>query len=270
MNKRFRTGAALGALAVLHFIAFLVLYIPNYVIPTDSVAATYVITFVDRLFEFVLPLIAATMLFVTCTEPKGQLVLRTALISVASFVYNLPYYYLIYIAQGNDSLEALLISLGMSAIKYLVFALLSILFYFTMRIGTVRAARRDSIKELPPAYREHRTRDMIKQIDRDNIEALPMHIAKSRTVDLTSPVTFGIFCACFVQFALHLVTELVSIVSYLIEYLGDYRESEILYIIIVLMFIFAALFISHFACYLVKYLITRGERSDDDDEALGE
>ncbi len=270
MNRRFNTAAALGVLTGLFLVSFLIIYIPNYMVETTGVAVTYIVNFADKLFRFVLPLLSATMLFISCTEPRRELIPRLALMSISSLAYNLPYYYLVYLAQGNDSLEALLLSSLASLAEYLFFALLSALFYFIMRYATVIAARRDSIKALPPAYREHITKDLRKQLDRDSIKALPEHILKSRTVDLTSPVTFGIFCACFVQFALHLTNELISIVAYLIEYLGDYRESEVLYIIIVLIFIFAALFISHFACYLVKYIMTKGDIQNDENEAVGE
>ncbi len=270
MSKHFKAGAALGALAGLYFLAFLILYIPNYVIENSSIAVTYIVTFVNKLFEFVLPLITATILFVSCTKPKLELLVRVSIISVSTFAYNIPYYYLVYLAQGNDSIEALGISLLVSLAAYVFSALLATLFYLIMLFGTVRGARRDSIKALPPAYREHTTKEQKKQLDRDNIAALPMHIAESRTIDLTSPVTFGIFCACFVQFSIHLAVELVSIISYLIEYLGDYRDDEIIYIVVALLFIFASMFISHFACYLVKYIMTKGESFDDKNEAVGE
>ena len=112
-------------------------------------------------------------------------------------------------------------------------------------------------------------KDMLKKIDLENIAALPRHVEESRTVDVTSPVTFGIFCACFVQFAFQLIYALVGIISNLIEY-RDYSTEEMTYIIVVLLFIFAELFISHFSCYFAKYVLTKRREKDANDESVDE
>ena len=270
MNKKLPVGAALAALAALHFLSFLVFYIPNFVVSLENAAAvTYIVQVVGHVFKFVLPLIAATLVFVSCIESRGRVIANIAILSISSLAYNFFYYYLMFLAYGNDSIEASVISLGASALEYLLFALSALLFYYIMKFATVRAARRDSIKALPIAYRENPTKEMLKKIDLENVEALPRHVEESRTVDVTSPVTFGIFCACFAQFALQLIYALVGIISNLIEY-KDYSSEEMTYIIVVLLFIFVELFIAHFSCYFAKYVLTRGKEKDANDESMDE
>ena len=270
LNKKLPVGAVLGALSALHFFAFLIFYIPNFAVQVENYEAVlYVVQFVGHVFKFVLPLIAATLVFVSCIESWGKIIANIAIISISSLAYNFFYYYLRFLVYGNDSIEASLLSLGASALEYLLFASLTLLFCFIMRFGTVRAARRDSIKNLPLAYRDKPTKEMLKQIDLENVAEMPRHVAESRTVDVTSPVTFGIFCACFTQFALQLLYALFGFISNLIV-IGDYSTKEMTYIIIVLLFIFAELFIAHFTCYFAKYIFTRSKTKNVDDESVGE
>lgn len=270
MNKKIPVKSALGALAGLHFLSFLIFYIPNFVVTVNNVdAATYVVQFLGHVFKFVLPLIAATVVFLACYKTFKKVIATVAILSISSLAYNFLYYYLMFLSYGNDSIEASLISLGVSALEYLLFSGLTLLFWYIMRLATVRAARREAICDLPKAYREKPTKEMLQKIDLVSIDELPTYIAKSRATDVTSPVTIGVFFACLTQFAFQLIYTLTGIILNLIEYM-DYSTAELIYIIVVLLFIFAELFASHFACYLTKHILMKGDSDDGNDEAVGE
>lgn len=247
--------------------AFLILYIPNYVVEVDSIALTYAVQFTNRLFSFVLPQLAATYLFSTaCLDPRKN-VLTALILSLPTLVYNIPYNYLVYLAQGNDSIESLSISLLLSAVNALVFALGAIILQAVMLIATVSVGKKIYTEQLPLAYRERTPKDMKRQVRRDVLDDLPALLLKGSMFDLTSPTVFAIFAASFLQFAVYLVREMIDIIAYLIEYVGDYRSDEIFYIVFVLVFIFLELFAAHAICIPARNIMARSlHKGEDTDE----
>ena len=272
-------GKMTAVLAAIEALAFLVIYIPNYVIEVDSIALTYVVQFLNRFLSFLLPLLSATYIFSTATVlPKSNVIVALQL-SLTTLIYSIPYNYLVYLAQGNDSIESLSISLLLSAINVPAFALITLLLHAVMLIATVNVGKKIYIDKLPPAYRQRTPKDMRLQARRSVIENLSVHLREGAIFDITSPTVFGIFAASFVQFAVYLVIELIDIVAFLIEYVGDYRNDEIFYIVFVLVFIFLELFAAHAICYLQRGILTRDtqtqptHKENDDgnnDEAMGE
>ena len=254
----------------LFFIAFLNLYIPSYVTQNDSEIVSYIISFADRLFEFALPLVCASMVLFSGAITPGAIAARISIISISTLAYNLPYYYLVYLAQGNDSIEATLISLGVSAIAYVVFAALSLAYYLIMRCVTVRHARAEYIEQLPIAYRKNTPKDMLKQARTDVLADLDIHLAKKGMFNLSVPISFGIFAACFAQFCISILYELVCLVIELIESGGNYGADTIVYLAVIMIFIFAELFASCAICNLVKYIIIKVENDHGNDQALAQ
>lgn len=274
-NDRFVLGCAAWVLFAVHLVAFIIIYVPSYVIEHNSTFLVYAVEFITRLYRFTVPVVMAALLFSTVSLRAGRLMLRAFLLSLTSLIYYLPYYYLVFLAQGNDSLESLLISLPVALGTALVLAILSILLTLVMRWLTVRSAKKIYLEKLPMAYREKPTKEMVNEAKLEVLENLNVHLSEGRAADLSYPVTFAIFGTSFVQFILSLVSEMVNIVIYLSDFNGDYRTDEIIYIAVTLLFIFAELFIAHFAANLARKLavkqITSMEKTDDEtDEAVGE
>ena len=274
-NDRYVLGCAAWTLFAVHLIAFIIIYVPSYVIEHNSTAIIYAVEFITRLYQFTVPVITATVLLCTVSLSAGRLISRAFLLSLTSLIYYLPYYYLVFLAQGNDSLESVTVALPVSVAAAAVLAILTMLLTLVMKHLTVRSARKAYIEKLPPAYREKPTKEMVKEAGLEVIENLNTHLTEGRAADLSYPVTFAIFGASFVQFALSLIVEIVNIVIYLGDFKGDYRADEIIYITATLLFIFAELFIAHFAAYLTKKLalkqLNTTEESDNEaDEAMGE
>lgn len=255
-SKRSLRNMAL-VLLLAEAVAFLVLYIPNYAVENDSIVVTYIVQFFNRFMSFLLPLLAATYLFSTASRSiKGNVICALKL-SLTTLVYYLPYNYLVYLAQGNDSVESLLISLGVSSLNVLAFAIGVLLMHAVMLYSTAKVGEKIYIEKLPPAYRDRTPKEMKKQARADVLDNLTLHLNEGVVFDLTSPTVFGIFAAAFLQFVIYLFAELVEIVIFLYEYAGDYRDSEIFYIVFVLIFIFVELFASHAICYLARNLIRK-------------
>ena len=280
-NDRFVLGCAAWVLFAVHLVAFIIIYVPSYVIEHNSTLLLYAVEFITRLYRFTVPVVTAALLFSTVSLRAGRLMLRAFLLSLTSLIYYLPYYYLVFLAQGNDSLESLLISLPVALGTALVLAILAILLSLVMRWLTVGSAKKAYLEKLPMAYREKPTKEMVREAKLEVLENLNVHLSEGHAADLSYPVTFAIFGASFVQFIVSLISEMVDIVIYLDGFKGDYRTEEIIYIALTLLFIFAELFIAHFAANLAKGLVVKhnsqatesedeGNETDNTDEALGE
>ena len=113
-NDRFVLGCAAWTLFAIHLIAFIILYVPSYVIEHNSTFLVYAVEFITRLYQFTVPTVTASVLFSTASINAARLIPRASLLSLTSLIYYLPYYYLVFLAQGNDSLESLAIALPVS------------------------------------------------------------------------------------------------------------------------------------------------------------
>jgi predicted exporter len=179
---------------------------------------TYFSMYATEIVGWLMPCVCAVILTVTCLHYD----LRTALIkgiplALTNLVYTIPYYYLIGIAYRLDSIESILLSLGVSAAYLLLFYAHTLLLFLAAR------------------YLLSRTREAIS-------------LSEGRTLDLSSPATLGIFAISAVEFIIRLCIEIWQSVSYFIEYAGDYRGDDILYMLIRFVFILGMLLF----CEIIK------------------
>ena len=236
MNTKKAFGALCGALVGLYFLAFLTFYIPAYAVEVKSVALLYVLEFLGRLFKFVAPCIGGTALYLYMPSGKKPLLLGALCFSAAGCVYNLLYYYLYFLAYGNDSIEAVSIAFGAALLGWVLeFGFIILLYYLCLTV-----ARRVALGHV---------------VDSEVLEFIKNERFAGKIFDFSSPAVAGMFAICFLQFLVSLANELTSIVSYLFEYAGTYRTDEIVYIVVSLLFIFGELFIGHGACYLMRKII---------------
>ena len=109
-NKKLFTIIGLSFVFV-NLLTFCLFYIPNYVLMLNVEWVEYFRIFFNKFFEFLLPAVAATVLFLG--YPRDGLkktITRAFCLSLPRIIYLLPYYYLYYILNFYDSIEAITLS----------------------------------------------------------------------------------------------------------------------------------------------------------------
>ena len=200
---------------------FLTSFVPIYVLELEEIPQIYAYfsMYSTEIVGWLLPCVCAVILSTICARYD----LRTALVrgiplTLTNLVYTVPYYYLIGIAYRLDSVESILLSLGVSAAYLLLFYAHSALLFLVARYLLTRAKPRDSLSE-------------------------------SGMLDLSCPATLSLFAVSAIEFVIRLCIELWQSVSYFIEYAGDYRGDDILYMVIRFIFILGMLFAAHTVCF---------------------
>lgn len=272
MKNRKKLYSALGGIyAGLNFLLLLIFYIPVYVIGVETSdwydAWYYSLTLVTGFFEFLMPVPFAVILYFTSRGEKiGVLATRALCFALPKIAYTLPYYYLYSLSYGYDSLEGLLISLGVTLGAVIIADLHVILLYFVIGFASRRIAAAKMRATLPHSY-EKKPLGLVEAEFQSEIEHdLEGCIKKRGVFDISSPFIGAIFAAAGVEFVYSLATEIASTVSYLVEFAGDYRFDEIIYIVICFILILIELFAAHAVGYLAKIFITEKYKQTEEKE----
>ena len=237
----------------INLIAFLIFFIPNYVLTIDIGELEYVRIALTKLIEFSLPPIAAVLLYVggSCDGWKCAIA-RAATLAATRAVYLIPYYYLYHIANLYDSYESIGLSLLVSIFGTALLFGQIILLYEMLRIAARKVIKRTLIDDLPPMYKNEMPKDIKDMLDRKAEESLREIPEKPGVFDFSAPVTVGIFAAVFTQFIISLIFELINTIDYLITFAGYYRLDEIIYITASFLYILVELLAVHILCYALK------------------
>lgn len=218
-------GRASLILSAINLVLFLISFVPIYVMEIEELpqAYTYAIMYSTEIAGWLLPCVSATLLGVILT----RYALRDALINgifltLTNLVYTVPYYYLIGIAYGLDSIESILLSMGVSLAYLGLFYAHTMLLLFALKYLL---------------YRE---------------KGNGASLCDGTLLDLSCPATVAVFAVSLGEFAIRVIIELWQTVSYFIEYAGDYRGDDILYMVIRFLFLLAMLFVSHAICFKIK------------------
>lgn len=251
-TKKLYTTAAVAFVAI-NLIAFLIFFIPNYVLEIDIGEFEYVRIFLTKLIEFALPPIAAVLIYVggSC-EGWERAIKRSAGIASTRAVYLLPYYYLYHIAYGYDSIESIVLSILVSLFGIALLFGQIILLYEALRVTTRKVVKKALIDDLPPMYKKEMPKDIKNMLDKKAEDSLREIPEKPGIFDFSAPVTVGIFSAVFTQFMISFIYELVDTIEYLVSFAGYYRLGEIIYITVSFLYILLELLIVHVVCYALK------------------
>lgn len=252
-NKRLYLFSTLTFVAA-NLLAFLIFFIPNYVLEVDIGEFEYVRIFLTKFIEFALPPTAAVLLYLGgSSDGWKRAIVRGVYLALPRVIYLLPYYYLYHIAYGYNSIE----SIGLSALVTLFGTALMfgqiILLYEILRIGARLVIKKSLINDLPSMYnKKNMPKDMKALLDRKAEDSLKEIPEKPGVFDFSAPVTVGIFSAVFTQFLISFIYELVDTIEYLVSFAGYYRVSEIIYISVSFLFILFEMLIVHIICYTLK------------------
>ena len=177
---------------------------------------------------FSLPIFAAVILFVSYAHKGFMHALPRALVfSLPYFISALPEYYLIYL-KAFDSSGAIFFSFVISllivfAVTAQILALVGIICFF------VRFPKSDRFEK--------------KALE-------PLCITDMS--DFSKPFAKGLLFAVLAQFLISFITEVVTVVTYIIENSGTYRTSELITIVLTFLFIALELLLTYIFAFKLK------------------
>ena len=248
-----------------YLFAFLLLYLPIYAFETSE-NTLYVLGYVnyalfDVIARFSVPVILGAILLIS-SPTLGRV--RTALYAVAlslpALFYTLPYYYLEATESGSDWKESIGYSVLYSLIELIVLSLNTAVIYLIARQIALFDSKKRLLGKLPLKKRESLSRSDKEEIITASEKELTESLDKRGIFNFSIPFVKGIFFGAFTQFSIFAVYEIASVISHLIDF-GDFRTSELLYVIGKFVMIFLLLFASHAVCYLITVKF-----SEDNDE----
>lgn len=228
----------LGRLSLLFVIAnalaFLVFYIPNYVVLSEPMAITYLRIFLGEAVSFLI--IPLSVTFIYYEFIIGARMLRLVLSALAlvstKCTYNLLYYYLFETALGYDWIESTLSSIGISILIVAVDLSLTLLLSF----GAIRLAM---------LLTKKRSRDDFSK-EHGIYDSIPI-------MTMQSPWQVSFFAASAAIFLYNIIIEIIDIANHLAEY-GEFRSSELIFVVSKLVFFVILLLISYvLQCLLYNY-----------------
>ena len=215
-------------LAFINVLAFFVYYTALYVFRNQ--VTLYVFYYFNEIVSSLLPILAATSLFITHVKHGVNKSLLHALAYSLTWILNLfPYYAFEYAYQRLD-IEAVLTFTTIHTLfmVFVVYIEITVLFLLMIFVTKKIAKRRYG------------------SFDKNII------LEKSSPWDFGNPVTAGIFSSSAAMFVYNLVNEIIDTVSYIRDVDGFYETGEIIYIVFRYFFLLAMLFVSHFAANYAK------------------
>lgn len=251
-----------------YLFTFLILYLPIYVFET-SADTLYVLGYVNyALFDvaarFLVPVLLGTLLLLASPRlDRVRVALYAIPLSLPSLFYTLPYYYLVATENGSDWQESLGYSVLYSLIELIVLSLNTALVYLVARLCSLSESKKRLLGELPPKRRENLSADEREKIITASEKELTESLDKRGFFDFSIPFVKGIFFGAFTQFSLFAIYEIWSIISHLMDF-GDFRTSELLYVIGKFVIIFLLLFASHAVCYVITVKMSKENDEDED------
>ena len=267
-----RLFSALGGIyAGVNLFLLLLFYIPVYVLEVEMSTWYdgwyYSSRIITSFVEFLMPVPFAVILFFNAREDRfRQLAHKALYFALPKIAYILPYYYLYSLSYGYDSLEGLLISLGVTVGSIVISDLHILLLYFVIGFTARRITASKMKATLPRSYDKKPLGAIEAEFEREIEHDLEESIHKRGIFDIQLPFIGAIFAASFVEFTYSLLSEIASTVSYLLECAGDYRIDEIVYIVVCFTLILIELFASHALGYFAKIFITEKYKSTDETE----
>ncbi len=189
------------ALLAAQIATFILYYLANYILIID--ALTYVWIFVQRATYMLLPLIGAVVLLAdTAFNSSRKWLLHAIPITLTRAVFLIPYYYLLVIVEGYDSIESIsysaLLTLGDVAIGYIITVLLTYLLSLFVK--------RRSGKDLATA------------------------LAKRTTLDFADPVSLSFILLSALSALYFIIKEIIDTVQFISEYGTRFTETELIYL----------------------------------------
>ena len=220
----------------------------------------YTRIFLNKLFEFLLPTVAATVLFIGYSDlGLRRTLLRALYFSLPRIVFSLPYYYLYFWVNWYDSIESISLSALVTVFSVAILYGQILLLFWLIRVFARLPILKELKKSLPLNQQSNTPKDALSRLKKDADKSVAESFLDRSIFSFSSPTSLGIFAAAFAGFCINLAREIVDTVTYLIEYAGNYYLEEIIYIVACYLFLLVELFISHAICCLIRNTLTKIE-----------
>ncbi len=214
-------------LLLLGYIGTFILYYLSNQIFYEVEPLAYIWIFAQRLIYLLMLFISATLTLILYYSDKG----KRAFISLIAFsavrtVYFIPYFYLIYIYDGFDSVEAILFGIltavGESAVAYGL-----TLLALGLMLLVIKRANKTSLS--------------------------PSELVLQQTkLDFSNPISLSFALLSLIGFSYFFIKEIIDTSIFLLDYSGSIMIGEIFYIVFSFIFDLALIFIYYFVLSYVK------------------
>ena len=221
-NPRLKHAFSITAacIALFSFVQFLLFYVP-FGFFYESRWLLILSSHLTNFFEAFFPVVAALIIFLTRENALKNKIVPCILISLTRLFYSVPYYYIYYVSDVFNSIEAIILAFLVSVLYISFFFLQTFICIFIINYIEKRAKK----------------------------EACDREFAKLFNVD--DHINFGIALSVIFVFVIFFIREAVSTVRYLIDNSGSYRTQEIVTIV----FSYLLLFIFSFIHYIIAAFI---------------
>lgn len=217
-----------------YFLSFLLFYFANYLYFGEPILS-YIWIFAQKLIYFLPPFVAAVVtLILYASDKKHSAFLSLIAFSAVRMIYFIPYFYLIFIYDGFDSVESISFGFLASVAEAIIAYILTLLAFCVMLL-------------------------VIKKTDRHGLH-LSEHIAKPTELDFRNPVSLAFAILSLIGFSYFFIKEIVDTVTFVIDFSSTVTTGEILYMICSYLFDLSLIFIYYF---VISYIKNRAIRIPD-------
>lgn len=215
-------------LALINVLAFLVYYTVFYVWKNQP--TLYVFYYFTEIVNILLPILAATALFISYAKHGvNKSLLYSLYFSLTWILHLFPYYAYEYAYQRLD-FEAVLAFAALHTVFMIIVVYIEITVLFLLMIFVTEKIAK-------------------KKYGSFNKEII---FERTRFGDFDNPVSVGLLSASLAMFVYNLSSEIIDTVSFIRDVWGYYETGEIIYIVFRYFFILAMLFVSHLAANYAK------------------
>ena len=219
----------------LSLLSFVFLYL-RFTYIFESEITVYGSYFIQYLFDAFIPVvITVSLLKARLSQSWGRRFLSAFKMSVPRVVHLFPYYYLYYMSEGFDSLEALGLFLIRSLFMLILFSIECHVYYLVANFFAKRAESADWNFGLS---------------------------SEMKLFDLSKGIVAAVFTASFLKFVMNLISEGIDVLLYLLDYGEFYSTSEIFYVLTKLVLAFAALFLTHVIIISLRGKLFKSDEAD--------
>ncbi len=234
--------------AVTNLILFLIFFLPFYVFEVESDAEVigYIISIVQEIgLYWLLPSSAAVYMLLLYTQNGIKKPLISAIpLALTSLIYTVPYYYLVGIIIGYDSIESLWFLLLVSFVYVTLFYAITVILFFIGKEIFIKNLAKNKIADLPPLVRQNITKKNLKDARKCAIEQSFNSFSEGKTFDLSAPSTLSLFMISFTIFLFHLIIEIYDAYTYFTQNVGNYSGDMVAYTVFRFLFILLMLFVT--------------------------
>ena len=211
--------------------SFIIYYLSSYILYENDFLA-YLRIFSNKLTYLLVPLASAVIaLIIYAFSDMRHTLICLIPLTFARIIYYIPYFYLIFIFDNFDSVEAL-------PLAFLV-SLLEAGFAYAINLGFFLMAK------------------WIIEKKKTKEDSFADTVAIPTALDFNNPTSFAFMIFSLIAFLYFFIYEIINTVSFIMEYSGSFTSTEIIYTVFSYIFDISLLLIYYFAISFIKNTIIK-------------